>query len=117
MNEHKDYVSKHQENGSIHISEDVIISLVKLTIADTEGVSIRVGLTKKSAAKDIAVAFISDDEITITCKVYAGIGKNIKQTAKTTQEAITSAVESVTGLKVAEVNIDIVGITLPKDNA
>ena len=39
MNEQKEYISQIRENGSLHISEDVLASIAGITISEVEGVA------------------------------------------------------------------------------
>ena len=52
----------------------------------------------------------------IDCDVVSKFGQNIFELAKNVQENVKSSVESVTGLRVAEVNVTVCGIALPKDS-
>ena len=47
MAENKQYITQAQENGTIMISEDVIVSIVNLAVAEVEGVA---GLSTKPGA-------------------------------------------------------------------
>lgn len=38
MAESKQYITQNQENGTVQISEDVIISIVAVAVGETEGV-------------------------------------------------------------------------------
>ena len=124
MGENKDYLSTVHENGSIHISEDVIASIAALAANDVEGVcglSAKLGsdlaemLGKKNLGKGVKISFV-DDEICVECYVVALFGYSVIDIAKNVQERITTAVESMTGTKVRNVNVDICGITLPKES-
>lgn len=123
MGEIKDYLSTVQENGSIHISEDVIASIAALAANDVEGVcglSANIGsdlaelLGVKNLGKGIKLSF-NDDAISIDCYVVALYGYSVIEIAKNVQDKVTTAVESMTGQKVRSVNVDICGITLPKE--
>ena len=123
MGENKDYLSMIQENGSIHISEDVIASIAALAANEVEGVcglSARKGsdiaelLGKKNLGRGVKISF-SEDRILVDCYVVALYGYSVIDIAKSVQERVTTAVESMTGTKVEHVNVDICGITLPRD--
>ena len=124
MGENKDYLTTVQENGSIHISEEVIASIASLAATEVEGVcglSANLGsdlaemLGKKNLGKGIKLSF-QDDVISIDCYVVALFGYTVIEIAKNVQEKVTSAVESMTGRTVRSVNVEICGITLPKDS-
>lgn len=124
MGENKEYLSATQENGSIHISQEVIASIAALAASEVEGVcglSANLGsdiaelLGKKNLGRGVKIT-IDDDSITIDCYVVALYGHSVIDIAKNVQERVTTAVESMTGTVVRSVNVDICGITLPKES-
>ena len=123
MSENKDYLSAIQENGSIHISEEVIASIAALAASEVEGVcglSANFGsdiaelIGKKNLGRGVKIT-ISGDTVAIDCYVVALFGYSVIDIAKNVQERVTTAVESMTGATVSGVNVDICGITLPKE--
>lgn len=122
MSENKEYVSHVLENGSIHISEEVIATITSNAILDAEGVyglngniSGELGkITKKNSGKSVRILISEDDEISIDCYIVVLYGYSVVEVAKTVQEAVTSTVESTTGRKVRNVNVNISGISVPK---
>ena len=124
MSENKDYLSAIQENGSIHISEEVIASIAALAASEVEGVcglSANFGsdiaelIGKKNLGRGVKIT-ISGDTVAIDCYVVALFGYSVIDIAKNVQERVTTAVESMTGATVSGVNVDICGITLPKES-
>lgn len=117
MSESKEYVSQTLENGSIHISEEVIAAIAAMAARDVEGVyglNSNTGAGKKSAGKGIRLVITEDDEISIDCYIIVLYGHSVVEVAKAVQEAVTSTVESTTGRTVRSVNVSIGGITLPR---
>ena len=55
-----------------------------------------------------------DNQISIDCYIVVLYGYSVIEVAKAVQEAVTSTVESTTGHKVSNVNINISGISLPR---
>lgn len=121
MSENKEYISQIQENGAVHISEDVLASIASTAALETEGVaSLCAGrtadlLTKKNAGKGIRINMDDENTVSVECSIIVNLGQNIVDVAKAVQEAVASAIDSVTGIKVADVNITVAGINLPKD--
>ena len=121
MSENKEYVSQSLENGAIHISDEVIVSIAAMAAQDVEGVyGLGTGadlnvLKKRNSAKEIRVVFSENDEISIDCYIIVLYGYSVVDVAKAVQEAVSSAVESTTGRIVADVNISIGGISLPRE--
>ncbi len=121
MNDRKEYISQDLQNGSISISEEVIISLAAMAAQDVEGVyglggaGTDIGkLTKKAVGKDIRVEISEQDEISIDCYIVVLYGYSVVEVAKAVQEAVASQVESTTGRAVKDVNVSIGGISLPR---
>ena len=118
----ENYITCQEEKGSIHISEDVIDSLVKSTIAEIEGVS---GLSNaagaelaeligiKTAAKGVKVSF-ENDTIIIDVIINVSYGSSIVAVAREVQEKLLSTVQSVTGFDNARVNVHVAGISFEK---
>lgn len=116
MSESKEYVSQTLENGSIHISEEVIAAIAAMAVQDVEGVyglNSNAGSGKKGG-KGIRLVISEDDEISIDCYIIALYGHSVVEVAKAVQEAVASTVESTTGRTVRSVNVSIGGITLPR---
>lgn len=121
MSENKEYISQELENGSIQISEDVIVSIAAMAAQEVEGVYGLGGagndlskLTKKSVGKDVRVEITDEDEISIDCYIIVLYGHSVVDVAKAVQEAVASAVESTTGRAVKDVNVSVGGISVPK---
>ena len=78
MAENKQYVTQSQENGSVLISEDVLITIVTHAIEEVEGV---VGLNakpgadiveligKKGWAKGLKITIGEEDAIAVDCNI------------------------------------------------
>ena len=125
MSESKEYVSQTLEHGAIHISEEVIATIAALAVQDVEGVyglnttlsSSELSKLAKRAqqGKGIRLVISEDDEISVDCYIVVLYGHSVVDVAKAVQETVTSAVESTTGRKVKNVNVNISGITLPQN--
>ena len=125
MAENKEYFTQEMENGSIQISEDVVASVTGMAVLEVEGVcglSSSIGtdiaemLGMKTLSKGVRLSTTETGALRIDCDVVSKFGQNIFELAKNVQENVKSSVESVTGLRVAEVNVTVCGIALPKDS-
>ena len=125
MAENKEYYTQEMENGSIQISEDVVASVTGMAVLEVEGVcglSSSIGtdiaemLGMKTLSKGVRLSTTETGALRIDCDVVSKFGQNIFELAKNVQENVKSSVESVTGLSVAEVNVTVCGIALPKDS-
>ena len=119
MAENKQYITQTQEHGNVLISEDVIASIVANAVNEVEGVvglSVKPGadiaelIGKKNRGKGIKITIGQDEELYIDCNVNVGYGQSVVTVAKSVQEAVTAAVESTSGVKVASVNVNVCGI-------
>ena len=120
MAENKQYITQAQSGGNVMISEDVISTIVALAVADVEGV---VGLSvkpnadmaelvsKKAWGKSLKVVIGDDDVVYVDCNLIIGYGHSVVNVAKAVQESVTSALESMAGVTVANVNVNVCGIT------
>ena len=112
MAENKQYITQIQDNGTVMISEDVVATIVEHTLTEVEGV-VKGGaevVGKKSWGKGIRIAIAEDNYLTIGCNIVVAYGESVMDVAKAVQNAISNAVESVTGVTVADVNVNICGI-------
>lgn len=119
MAENKQYITQTQDNGSVMISEDVIATIVEQAIGDVEGIvslSVKPGadiaelIGKKGWGKGIKVIIGEDNGLDIDCNVVIGYGQSVVAVAKSVQEAVSGALESMTGIHVSSVNVNVCGI-------
>ena len=119
MAEYKQYITQIQENGNVMISEDVIATIVEQTLSEVEGVSglatkpgadIADLIGKKSWAKGIKIQIAEDNTLTIACNVMVAYGHSVVDVASAAQTSVTAAVESMAGVKVNAVHINVCGI-------
>ncbi len=112
MAENKQYITQDQENGSVMSSEDVIATIAEHTLTEVDGV-VKGGaevVGKKSWGKGMRIAIAEDNTLTIGCNVIVRYGESVVDVAKAVQSAITNAVESITGVTVADVDVNVCGI-------
>ena len=121
MSENKEYVSRSDELGNIHISEEVLAAITAAAALDVEGVSglaanlgsdIAEPLGKKNLAKGVHVR-MEDDKVEVELSVLMGYGHTIPEIGRAIQDGVKSAIESMTGLEVSVVNVSVAGITFP----
>ena len=107
----ENYITCREEKGSINISEDVIISMVRSVLSEVEGVA---GLSNtagaelaeliglKSVSKGVKVQF-EDGRVVVDIIITVVYGCNIVNVAKAVQDKILSVVQATTGIENAEV--------------
>lgn len=119
MAESKQYITQLYENGSVQISEDVIAAIVSHAACEVEGVvgvnskpgaDIAELIGKKSWGRGLKVTVLEDDSISIDCNLTVNYGRNVVDVAKAAQVAITNALEAMSGIQIAAVNVNICGI-------
>lgn len=119
MAENKQYVTQVQENGTVMISEDVIAAIVAHTVNEVEGVAGLAGkpgadiaeiIGKKNWGKGMKITIDQEDVLSIECDITVKYGQSVVCVAKAVQESVTNALESMAGVTVASVNVNICGI-------
>jgi len=119
MAEYKQYVTQIQENGSVLISEDVITTIVAHAAEEVEGVvglNVKPGadiiemIGKKGWGKGLKITIGEEDALTVDCNITVAYGQSVVSVAKAVQEAVTNALESMAGVKIAAVNVNVCGI-------
>ena len=123
MSESKEYLVQPVEKGTVNISEEVVAAIAALAISEVEGVygmsssftaDIKEMLGRKNMSKGVKLT-IEEDVVTVECFVVITYGSEIPAVAANIQDAVITAIESMAGLKVAAVNVDICGISAPKN--
>ena len=116
MGESKDYVSRSDELGNIHISEEVLAAISAAAALEVEGVSSLTNPNKKNATKGIHVK-LEDEKVVVSMSVLMTYGHTIPEMGRAVQEAVKNAIESMSGLEVAAVNVSVGGIVFPPKEA
>ncbi|HHV65242.1 MAG TPA: Asp23/Gls24 family envelope stress response protein [Peptococcaceae bacterium] len=105
--------------GKIEISEEVIATIAGAAAIEcyglvgmasrkiSDGVS---GLLKReNLSKGVVVTF-TDDMLIIDLNIIVGYGTKISEVAANVMDRVRYTVETMTGLKVAEVNVNVQGV-------
>lgn len=119
MADNKQYITRVQKDGAILISEDVIGTIVAQALKEVEGV---IGLNNKLTpeiadfigagnwAKGVRIKVDEHNDVSIDCNIIVAYGSCIVNVAKAAQEAIASAVDAFSGVKVTAVNVNVCGV-------
>lgn len=122
MGENKEYITFPDERGSINISEEVVAVIAANAALETDGVvalsasiskDIAELLGKKNISKGVRVAN-DEDGLKVDVYLLTRLGVSVHKVGVDVQNAVSTAVESATGVSVAEVNVHVLGITLDK---
>lgn len=112
-----------EEFGTVKIANDVVAMIAGLAATEINGVSGIVGHTAnelmskvgmKKQIKGVKVGII-EKTVSVEIAVYLNYGFNIPATCNKVQEKVKNAIETMTGLEVADVNIRIVGINMAEN--
>mgnify|MGYP004654659955 CR=1 FL=1 len=120
MSETKEYISRADELGNIHISEEVLAVIAAAAALEVEGVGALTAnlgtdlaelMGKKNLAKGVHVQ-VAEEAVTVDISIMVKYGFAIPEVAKAVQETVRNSVESMSSLSVAGVNINVSGITM-----
>ena len=124
MADNKEYMIVPVEDGTIHISEEVIAAIAGGAVREVEGVSgMMTSLggsvadlvsNKKNAQKGAKSVKIEMDGETLALDLYLTVayGQAIPEVAENAQKAVKSSIEAMTGCTVTTVNIHVGGVTM-----
>ncbi len=125
MSDNKDYISRPDEMGNIHISGDVLAVMAAAAALEVEGVgSLSANLGndivemlggKKNLAKGIRITTNEDGSLNVEISILVKYGYTILDVAKQVQDTIQASIDSMSGLTAASVNVNVTGVTFEKD--
>jgi len=103
---------KKMQQGTLKVSEDVIVTIVNLAVNETEGIKALAPVTdnmsgvifKKKELKNIKIKNLSDS-IEIEIMVIAKYGCKVSSTGEKLQERIKNDIQSMTGIRVSKVSV------------
>ena len=102
--------------GQVKISNDVIATIAGLAALEVEGVETITTFTDKLLKNNNGVKIqIEEEDVNLDIMVMIDFGISIPDIALKIQENVKNTVETMTGLKVSQVNIHIQGISFKKE--
>ena len=116
----KTFKIKSDAMGDVRVSEEVVAIIAGLAATEVEGVSSMAGnitneivskLGIKNLSKGIAVEVL-DDEIKVDVALNIDYGYSIPEVSEKVQEKVKSAIENMTGLNVAIINVRIASVDM-----
>ena len=110
MGESKDYVSRSDELGNIHISEEVLAAISAAAALEVEGVSSLGSQGKKNPARAVHIK-LEEEKVVVSMSVLMAYGHTIPEMGKAIQEGVKTAIESMTGFAVKAVNVHVGGVS------
>ena len=113
-------VTSSDEKVQVQISNEVVTIIAGLAATEVKGVASMVGnitnelvskLGIKNRSKGVKIA-IENDTVNVDLALNLDYGFSIPKTCGQVQEKVKTAIESMTGLKVENVNIKIANVTM-----
>lgn len=117
--DHSTYTLKEDGGvGTVKIADEVIAVVAGLAATEVKGVaSLGGGITNSTVARKGIKALskgmklvVDNDKVSVDLVVNLEYGYSIPEIASEVQEKVKSAIENMTGMEVAEVNVRVAGI-------
>lgn len=109
---------KKESNGTITFASEVIATIAGLAASDIPGVAGMSGgfvdgmgelIGRKNLSKGINVE-VGSEEVAVDVSIIVEYGRPITQVAEQIQSSVKKQIETMTGLRVVEVNVAVQGI-------
>ena len=122
-NENQVIPANQVDGGTISYADDVIAIIAGLAATEVSGVAGMSGgvvggiaelLGRKNLTKGVKVE-VGNEEAAIDLSIVIDFGFNLRDVSVAVQENVKKAVESMTGLRVVECNINIQGVYIEKE--
>ena len=110
-------------SGEVRISDEVIAIIAGLAASEVEGVASMAGnvtrdlierLGVKSLSRGVRI-LVSENAVKAALNVNLKYGYSVPDTCAQIQDKVKTAIETMTGLHVTEVNIKIVNVVMDND--
>lgn len=114
---------KSEDMGEIKIADEVVAIIAGIAAMEVEGVASMVGnatreiigkLGMKSLSKGVKVDVL-DGVVTVALALNLNYGYSVLSISEKVQEKVKAAIENMTGLQVADVNIRVAGVEMPTE--
>ena len=111
---------KSDESGEIKVADEVVAIIAGLAATEVEGVSSMAGnitneivsrLGMKNLSKGIQIE-IADNEVVVDVALNIAYGYSIPEVSTKVHEKVKSAIETMTGLSVATINVRIASVDM-----
>ena len=114
------YTIKTDENlGEIKIADEVVAIIAGLAAMEVEGVASMAGNATRELISKLGMKSLSkgvlDGIVTVSLALNLNYGYSIKDITSKVQEKVKTAIENMTGLEVADVNIRVAGVEIPEE--
>lgn len=114
-----------KKDNNVTISEDVIVTIANIATKEVEGVAgLHTGMVDTIIDKFTGTnwsggvsAVIEDEKILVSLMINVVYNYKIYEVAEKVQEAVKNAIETMTEMKVDEVNVHVHGIVVQVDKS
>ncbi len=122
MAENREYVTNTVENGSVNINEEVVMTIAAAAVREVDGIVSLGGvpveelsgkISRKNVGKGIRVT-LGEDSVEVECSLVVLYGHSVVEIARNVQNGVANAIESMAGLKVSHVDVNIIGISMSR---
>lgn len=112
-----------EQVGEVKIADEVVSVIAGLAAMEVDGVSSMAGnatkeiiskLGKKAVAKGVKIDVL-DGIVTVSLALNMTYGYSIREVTAKVQEKVKAAIENMTALEVADVNIRVAGVVVPEE--
>ena len=120
----KTFKIKSDSVGDVRIADEVVAIIAGLAATEVEGVSSMAGnitneivsrLGMKNLSKGIVVEVL-DEEVKVDVAINIAYGFSIPEVSYKVQDKVKNAIENMTGLNVAVVNVRIASVDMESDS-
>ncbi len=110
--------------GEVSIADEVVAMIAGLAASEVEGVASMAGnvtrdlinkLSMKSLSKGVRITVDENKTVKAALAINIRYGYNVPDTSAQVQEKVKTAIETMTGLTVAEVNVKIVNVQMEEN--
>ena len=115
-------INANSKVGEVQIADEVVATIAGMAATEVEGVASMAGnitnelvskLGMRNLSKGVKID-VDSNAVSVDLVLTLEYGYNIPNTSKQVQEKVKSAIESMTGLNVSNVNIRITGVNIDK---
>ena len=119
----KTFKIKSDQVGDVRVADEVVAIIAGLATTEVEGVSSMAGnitneivskLGMKNLSKGILVE-VMENEVKVDVAINISYGYSIPEVSSKVQDKVKTAIENMTALEVADVNIRVAGVVVPEE--
>ena len=120
----KTFKIKSDQVGDVRVADEVVAIIAGLATTEVEGVSSMAGnitneivskLGMKNLSKGILVE-VMENEVKVDVAINISYGYSVPEVSSKVQDKVKTAIENMTGLNVAVVNVRIASVDMAGDN-